>query len=314
MRHLALIALAAAVAFASGCVEDNAAYMTSERMNNGLVVILPGIEGESAANREVRSALDASGVDRALPIWHWGVPIPGAGMIINQIDFGGNRLRAKRIADRIVKYQDEHPGRPVHLVGHSGGGGIAVLAAEQLPEGRKVDGLVLLSASISIAHDVTKALKNCRSGIVNFYNRGDAALLGVGTTILGNVDGRHGPSAGLLGFDPPGASASDETRLTYSKLFQVELSGPMISEDLGGAHFSTTRYGFVLVYVSPWVRNPDWPADQTGTVRRSEVLMLTAARTIQLLRPTTETQATTKAHGLAGSSVTRVPIIGFASP
>jgi len=278
MRQLALIALAAAAAFASGCVEDNAAYMTPERMNNGLVVILPGIEGTSPANREVRSALDASGVDRALPIWNWGIPIPGAGMIVNQIDFLGNRLRAKRIADRIVKYQNEHPGRPVHLVGHSGGGGIAVLATEQLPEGRKVDGLVLLSASISSAYDVTKALKKCRSGIVNFYNEDDTALLGVGTIVLGNVDGTHGLSAGLLGFAPPGASASDEKRLTYSKLFQVKLSGPMISENLGGAHFATTQYRFVLTYVSPWVLNPDWPADQTGTVRRPEVLMLTTAK------------------------------------
>ena len=116
----------------------------------------------------------------------------------------------------IGDYQDNHPGRPVYVVGHSGGGGVAVFTAESLPDGRKIDGLVLLSASISKGYDLHKALANCRRGIINYYSSRDVGLLGVGTTLMGNVDGGHGPSAGLKGFDNafPGLRPVSYTHLT----------------------------------------------------------------------------------------------------
>ena len=180
-------------------------------------------------------------------------------MILNQIDFLGNYLAGEKIAQRIVKYQDKHPGRPVHIVGHSGGGGIAVFAASAMPKDRKVSGLILLSASISSNHDITRALQHCSSGIVNFYNKNDLALLGLATTVLGNVGGAHGPSAGLLGFKLPDASASDDKKLAYQKLYQVPLTDSMLEG--ATAHFATTQPSFVTTFVSPWVLSSSWPAD-----------------------------------------------------
>jgi len=259
MRERALTVIAAALLSAiAGCGESNARFMTPARKNTGLVVILPGIEGESPANQDVRRGLDAAGAPRGLAIWHWGRPIPGIGMILNQIDFVGNRLAGERIAKRIMEYQDEYPGRPVHIVGHSGGGGVAVFAAEALPEGRKIDGLVLLSASIHRSYDVTKAMKRLRCGIVNFYNEGDVALLGIGTTVMGNVDGTRGGSAGLVGFDRPGPSADGEKRLAYSRVYNRPLRGAML-DGAFDPHFSTTRHEFVMRYVSPWVLAGRWP-------------------------------------------------------
>ncbi len=241
-----------------GC-ENNAAFKTPERLDAGLVVILPGIEGESAANQNIRDGLNAAGVDRSLQIWHWGRPVPGVGMILNQIDFLGNYIAGEKIAQRVMAYQDEYPGRPVHIIGHSGGGGIAVFAASALPEGRKVTGLVLLSASISSGHDVTRALNNCSSGIVNFYNTNDLALLGLATTVLGNVGGAHGPSAGLQGFKTPDGSADENKRLAYKKLYQVPLTGAMLEG--ATAHFSTTQRSFISTYVAPWIDMESWPAE-----------------------------------------------------
>lgn len=243
---------------ATGC-EQNAKYMTPERQDKGMVIILPGIEGESGANRNIRKGLERGGVERALPIMHWGRPIPGVGMVLNQVDFIGNRLAGERIAKRIMAYQDQYPGRPVHIIGHSGGGGVAIFAAESLPDDREIEGLILLSASISSAYDTSKALSRCRQGIVNFYNKGDAALLGVGTAVMGTVDGTHGPSAGLIGFDLPKESDSDEKRLAYENLYQVLLTSEMSGNAL--AHFSTTQVGFILKHVAPWVFSESWPAD-----------------------------------------------------
>ena len=265
MRKLILSILAGGMLAAVGCGSSNAEFLTEDRKANGLVIILPGIEGESPMNRDIRRGLVSAGVYRALPIYRWGRPIPLAGMLLNQIDILGNRLEGMKIARMIEDYQDSHPGKPVFLIGHSGGGGVAVFAAEALKEGRQVEGLVLLSASISSAYNLTKALKKCRHGVVNFYSQADIGLLKIGTTIAGNVDGIHGPAAGAIGFDMPTEKDSPDKRLVYGKLYQVELTDP----SLGDAHSAATRAGFVSAFVAPWITATSWPA--TGSfVRRPD--------------------------------------------
>ena len=244
-----LTGLLLGAALLAGC-GDNEAFLTEDRLSNGLVIILPGIEGVSDLNRNIRRGLIAGGVYQALPIHSWGRPIPLAGVLLNQMDFIGNRLAGVSVADLIVNYQDSYPGRPVHIVGHSGGGGVAVFAAEALPEGRKIQGLILLSASISSGYDLEKAASRCSKGIVNFYNPDDVGLLGIGTTIVGNVDGVRGPSAGLTGFDRAGQPG-------HLNVYPVKLSG---ADPGGDPHTSTTRVGFVSANIAPWIHVTEWPA------------------------------------------------------
>jgi len=233
---------------AAGCSPTNDQLVTQERLESGLVVILPGIEGEGPLSYSVRDGLRRAGVDAALPIYRWGRPVPIAGPLLNQMDVIGNRLVAERIAQMVADYQDSYPGRPVHLVGHSGGGGLAVFSTEALPPGRSVEGLILLSASISRDYDLSKALAHCRKGIVNFYSASDIAFLGIGTTVVGNVDGARGPSAGMLGFSR-----------SWPGLHQVPWSTEMaLAGNLGG-HADTTARPFVSKYVAPWVLSSAWP-------------------------------------------------------
>ena len=256
--------LVAACVLAAGCGRTNDTFVTPDRLDHGLVIVLPGIEGESPANRNIRDGLVAAGVDRAVPIYRWGRPVPGVGLLLNQMDSAGNRRAGADIARMIVAYQDTYPGRPVHLVGHSGGGGVAVFAAESLPEECQIDGLVLLSASLSHSYDLTAALGKCRNGILNFY-RPDGLLV-IGTTLAGNVDGRHGRGAGAIGFDPPEPDADSEKTLAYTKLFQREMTPEMIGP--GGNHYSATRPQFIWTYVMPWVVSPAWPAAETSVATR----------------------------------------------
>jgi len=241
-----------------GSASGNAQYMTPERLENGLVVILPGIEGESRFNRDIRRGLVMAGVQRAIPIYNWGRPIPGLGMLLNQMDFIGNRLAGVRIAKMIEGYQDKHPGRPVFVVGHSGGGGVAVFTAEAMSKGRQVDGLVLLSASIWAGYDLTKALGKCRNGIVNFHNPNDVGLLAIGTTLASNVDGMRGPSAGLDGFDLPKPGDAPSKLAAYRKLYQVTIVGS------GDPHTVATKPGYVSTHVSPWILAGFWPGGPVG--------------------------------------------------
>ena len=241
---------------------SNSQYMTDAHLDNGLIIILPGIEGESPLNHDIRRGLVSAGLPSAIPIYNWGAPLPGIGMVINQTNFLGNRLAGVRIAKMITEYQDEHPGRPVYVIGHSGGGGVAVFTAEGMPEGRQLDGLILLSASISKGYDLTKALSRCKSGIVNFYHEGDVGMLAVGTTLMGNVDGVHGPSAGLGGFVKANSSDTASKREAYSRLFQVRVRGG------GDPHFAATRPSFVRRNVAPWITSGIWPAGLRASAAR----------------------------------------------
>ncbi len=250
--------LIAASLSAAGC-NGNVKFMTEDRLEGGLVIILPGIEGESELNRNIRRGLVSAGVYRAMPIHSWGRPVPLAGMLLNQIDFIGNRIAGASIAKMIVDYKHKYAGRKVYVIGHSGGGGVAVFVAEGMPKGRQLDGLVLLSASISRSYDLTKALNRCRNGIVNFYNRDDTMLLGVGTILAGNVDGSRGPSAGLSGFKKT-AGDNAVKKFAYSKLYQINVTGSS-----GDPHTGTTRVSFVSANVAPWVLS-SWPATSTDTL------------------------------------------------
>ncbi len=256
IRRITLAVLAATLLLEIGCngADSTSHYLTNPRKENGLVVILPGIEGESEFNHNIRQGLASAGCYRAMPIYNWGAPIPGVGMLINQTNVIGNRIAGSSIADMIEKYQDNYPGRPVYVIGHSGGGGVAVFTAEAMGEGKKIDGLVLLSASISSDYDLNKALKNCKNGILNVYNPDDTALLGVGTAIMGNVDGGHGASAGQSGFakSAPG-------------LYQITVGAGMYYG--GGSHDASTRPGFVARFVAPWVLSSVWPPNNALSSR-----------------------------------------------
>ncbi len=256
MQRICLLAILAAASLTTvGCgVDQSSQYLSGIRKENGLVIILPGIEGESGFNHNIRTGLAAAGCFRAMPIYNWGLPIPGLGLLVNQSNVIGNRIAGSNIAKMVEKYQDAYPGRPVFLVGHSGGGGVAVFAAEGMSKGRQLDGLILLSASISADYNLTKAMSRCKNGIVNFYNRDDAGLLGVGTAIVGNVDGGHGASAGLTGFSKQ-----------YGKLHQVQVTKSMTFSSGGGTHDAATRPGFVSRYVAPWVLSSVWPPNMSLT-------------------------------------------------
>jgi pimeloyl-ACP methyl ester carboxylesterase len=268
-----LVIAMAASAMVVGCA-GNYKYMTEERQSRGLVVILPGIEGTSPFNRHIRQGLADAGVDCATPICSWGWPVPLVGMALNQSDPICHHLAGKRIARMIAKYEDEHPGQPVYIIGHSGGAGIAVFAAEDLAamEGdHKIQGLVLLSASISADYDLTTAIGQCRCGIVNFYNRDDKALLLIGTAIAGNVDGGHGDSAGRTGFGAPSGN-NPQAPTAYARLYQIELTEDMAEGKSGGivtCHTTDTGAAFVEAYVADWVKNNVWPpASVTADLQR----------------------------------------------
>ncbi len=79
-------------------------WVTPERMDNGLVLLLPGVEGPSYYTASVRQGLERGNLGYALEIhdWTW----PGLGMWF-AIDEPGARNRAQLVADRVAGYRED---------------------------------------------------------------------------------------------------------------------------------------------------------------------------------------------------------------
>jgi len=242
-------------------------YVTAERMDRGLVIVLTGIEGASRLNRAICRGLETGGVDWAIYLEDWTSFL---GPLWTLRAYDRNRRKAQQLAHRVMRYHWDYPARPVVLVGQSGGGAMAVWVAEALDDGHAVDGIVMLAAALSPGYSLEFALRKSSRGIVNFYSARDWVFLGVGTTIYGTMDARHGSSAGRTGFRTPGhpASAPACGERLYGKLYQIAWSPRMTSSGYSGGHLTSGAMRFVEEYVAPLVLAETWDNALMEVIRR----------------------------------------------
>ncbi len=222
---------------------------STDRLRNGLVLILPGIEGRSKYNSDILAGLNDGGVSCAIEIYDWTTILP-MGALLNLTAIDRNKEQARLIAQRVVEYQNDYPERPVHMIGHSGGGGLAVLTLEALPPGHKVNSAILLAAAISPEYDLAKALSNTEAGIWNFYSNSDTGYLKVGTSLFGTIDRRHTRAAGAVGFRTPSTTRAD-TKNLYAKLHSVGYRDLMAYAGNRGSHAGWTDRRFVALWLAP---------------------------------------------------------------
>jgi pimeloyl-ACP methyl ester carboxylesterase len=258
MQRLVLGLLSAGVALAGGCARQP--YLTPERLAKGLVVVLPGVEGEGALNRGICRGLDAGGVDWGIELSDWTSPW---GPLMNLRAEISNRQKAGEIAIRVAEYKFAHPDNPVVLVGQSAGGAMALWIAESMPEGRDIDGIVLLAPAISPGYMVDFALSKTSRGVLNFYSAKDWLFLGVLTTISGTMDGEHTSSAGRVGFMVPVSSARPKT---YDRLFQIAWHEQMAVVGHTGGHLASSAEAFVRLYVAPFVLARQWDDELVASI------------------------------------------------
>jgi pimeloyl-ACP methyl ester carboxylesterase len=216
-----------------------------ERLDRGLILILPGIESQSFLNISILHGLLDADLPHALEIFDWTTgwnPL----FLYHLRGWRRNRRMVERLARRIQEYQRDHPGRPVWLVGHSGGGAISVLTAESLPEIAAVSGLILFGPALSPDYPLGPALRRTQHGIWNFHSRGDWLFLGLGTFLCGTLDGCHGPAAGFVGFRVLSEAPADEPPLV-----QIPYEFAMLLAFNAGGHFGCANRVFVAEHVAP---------------------------------------------------------------
>lgn len=217
---------------------------------DGVVFVVGGVGGFDFLGAAAQRALPRAGVKHEIRDFIW---THGRGQLFRDLQDVRYLLRkADQLADEVMHVKAEDPGRPVYLVGKSGGAGLVLAAAERLPPGT-VERIILLSAAVSPRYDLRVALRATKGEIVSFYSVYDQFILNWGTTQFGTVDRTFGASAGLHGFVvPPHLGAED--RALYDRLVQVPWQPAMVFEGNFGNHAGTSSPGFVAREVSPWLK------------------------------------------------------------
>ena len=222
------------------------------RLRNGYTIVLPGIEGKSFLNVSIAQGLRDAGVQTGIEIVDWTTGIFPL-FLYHLRGLKRNKAIATSIAKKIVDYQDRYPRRPVHLIGHSGGGAMALFTLEALPRERHVTSVILLAPAVSPRFDLRPALAKTEIGIWNFYSPLDAFFLGIATLLFGNVDGRHCVAAGACGFYYP-RTDEDVGEPHVAPLHQQVFRAKMLRQFNFGGHFGCTNRVFVAESIAPLIR------------------------------------------------------------
>lgn len=236
---------------------------TIERQQQGLVVVLPGIEGESFLNHSIAWGLADAGVPFAIELFDWTT-----GCILCFLyhlrGARRHRVQAEKVAARIVEYQRDFSGRPVFLIGHSGGGGIALYALEKLPPSHKITAAILLAPAVSPDFDVSQVLKQTDRGIWDFRPCLDLFLLRLGTLFAGTMDGVHTFAAGAVGF----RRQVHEPDIHQPALVDFPYRFSMARCFNFGGHMGSTNRVFVSEWIAPLLKVPAVDDKMPGRLRR----------------------------------------------
>ncbi len=224
-----------------------------EQLSQGYTLILPGILGRGFWDDNVAKTLIASEVPTAVEVFDWtNGPLM---MTYNGLATTNKRRQAARAAAKIVDYQQRFPGRPVHVIGHSGGGVMVIYTLEALPPEHRVSTVVLLAAALRPRYDLRPAMSRTERGIDNYYSNVDVPIsMGIALLMQQNV------TAGGVGFWVPEEFDQASRNLYSRKLHQHKYHWELLDSGHPGGHFGWTATPFVRQELAPLLASARGPS------------------------------------------------------
>src|SRR5262245_59143517 len=143
--------LTALLLAAGTCGPVTAGPPTAPLPRRGVVFLIGGVGGFDFFELSARYALPRAGVIHEIREVEWR---HGFGQVLRDLQDIRHLLRkAEELAAAVRRVNAEAPGAPVFLVAKSGGTGLALAAAEQLPPA-SLERIILLSSAVSPGYDL----------------------------------------------------------------------------------------------------------------------------------------------------------------
>ena len=221
--------------------------------NETLHIHLPGIGGYRGVDRAMLRGLQDGGFDASIKPYDWTGEDAGlAALVATQRHRAESTRIAKLIADRAAS----RPARRITVSAHSAGAGIITWALEQLPTDVQVDTVVFIAPALSPQYDLSRALAHVRDKVYVLYSPYDVAVLGMGTKMLGTVDGVKAEASGKIGFTMP--ATADKSQ--YAKLVQIPYQSEWIKLGNIGDHIGGMSRPFARGVIAPLLARGELPA------------------------------------------------------
>jgi pimeloyl-ACP methyl ester carboxylesterase len=212
----------------------------------GLLIFVESIRwaGHRWGLRSVQAGVRAAGFRGEVLPWQWHSSRRGWLVLPATMHRSRIEQQAQRLAEFITTRRHTHPAEPLHVLGYSFGGYIALRALELLPAGIQVDSAALLAGAFSPRRDLTAACRAVTHSLVIVSSLCDAAIIGMGTLLFGAADGTHSLCAGMVGTRWRGSS----------KPVRIHWRPSMIRQGYLGGHFSVAAAGFIATCIAPAMR------------------------------------------------------------
>lgn len=218
-----------------------------------LLWVFPGVgQGELGVRRATTAFRDA-GYEGEIRVHDWAWPLSH---LYNLTAQQQNREDARHIARQLAARLRSQPDLVIDLVGYSGGGGVALMVVESLPDRSSVRNVILVQPAISPDYDLEPALRRITGKLVHYQSRVDWLVLGVGTSLAGTIDREFGPSSGFAGLELEKAVSDVHLR---RKVVELSWSTQDITTGHIGAHFSAFGYGFNRKRIAAFLVDHDRP-------------------------------------------------------
>jgi pimeloyl-ACP methyl ester carboxylesterase len=214
------------------------------RTSHTYVLHLPGISGPLIFDHLMLKGLANGGIAADTEIYDWTCKDPGIGALQA---YDRNQKQAQLAADKITARFRSDPQAHINLIGHSGGGGMAVWVLEKLPADVMVDSVLLLAPAISPRYDLSAALRHVRGHMYGFSSRLDSVVLGAGTKVFGTIDRVHTEAAGMVGFERPESADAAQ----YQKFVPMPYDGDWFGYGNIGDHIGPMNPIFAKRVLAP---------------------------------------------------------------
>lgn len=216
-----------------------------------VLFILDGVGGMQFMPLLARRALREEGVSLATVFDHWQHGLRGE-IWTDLMWHRRNRVVAAKFARLMWHYRQRFPQARMHLLGSSGGAGIALYALESLRGRVPIDTLILSGPGISPTYHLAAALRSVQRCYA-LVSCKDTVILGLGTRIFGTTDRRHCAAAGCAGFRIPAGLDAGE-RAVYDRLQEIRWTPELAELGHYGGHTGWTAIPFLRRHLMPMIR------------------------------------------------------------